>query len=132
MIETKRFCEMTPEEKKEYYRRKSLERYYGNKELAATQSKKWREDNKDYIRTYQRNQKRERKLKSIDYLGGVCQKCNQSFHPSVYEFHHKNPDEKDRDPSKMLSLKWEKLILELDKCILLCANCHRITHNNWE
>lgn len=56
-------------------------------------------------------------------------KCQGIFHPAVYEFHHLDPTTKDRDPSKMLSLKWERVTTELDKCILLCANCHRLIHH---
>lgn len=73
--------------------------------------------------------KRQRKLKAIEYLGGVCQKCNQEYHPAVFEFHHIDPSDKDRDPSKMTGLSWIRLKTELDKCQLLCANCHRLIHH---
>ncbi len=90
---------------------------------------KWRDINKEYIRAKQRVYKRERKLKAIEYLGGVCKKCGGTFHPAVYEFHHRDQTLKDRDPSKMLQLSWKRLQEELDKCDLLCANCHRLTHH---
>ena len=45
------------------------------------------------------------------------------------EFHHTNSKIKDSNVSKLLSRKWEVLQEELDKCILLCSNCHRIEHS---
>lgn len=94
--------------------------------------KVWYEQNKKTVLEKQREKKRQRKQQAIEYLGGLCVSCKSSFHPAVYEFHHRDPSEKDRDPSKMLNLTWERLTKELDKCDLLCANCHRVTHHNWE
>ena len=50
---------------------------------------------------------------------------------AALEFHHKNPDEKEFqiDMRHFSNNSLEKLQTELDKCILLCANCHRETHN---
>ena len=73
-----------------------------------------------------------RKIEAIEYKGSFCEKCNLNInntHYSVFEFHHLNPSEKDFDWSK-LRLKSESIIKnELDKCQLLCANCHRIVHS---
>lgn len=91
--------------------------------------KRWEAENKPSIRTKQREDKRARKLLAIELLGGKCLDCSGVFHPAVYEFHHRNPEEKDRDPSKMLQLSWEKISNELEKCDLLCVNCHRIRHH---
>lgn len=107
----------------------ALNYYYRNKEKVAIKAKLWRENNRDYVRLKQRDGKRKRKEQAIAYLGAVCKYCGNSFHPACFEFHHRNPQEKDRDPSKMLQLSWEKLTNELDKCDLLCANCHRLEHH---
>jgi predicted HNH restriction endonuclease len=120
---------LTDDERKQKARAYSLAYYYKDKEKAADRARKWRDNNKEYKKEYQRRAKRDRKLKAIEYLGGVCSDCNQQFHPAVYEFHHIDPATKDRDPSKMLSLSWERLANELDKCKLLCANCHRLEHH---
>jgi len=121
----KRYRDKNPEK----YRSAALEYYYANKEKCAEKARKWRLDNLDYIKEKQRADNRKRKLWAISYLGGCCTTCKQDFHPSVYEFHHKDPTTKDRDPSKMMSLSKVKLQNELDKCVLLCANCHRIEHH---
>ena len=117
------------EKHKEKYNEYGRNYYHRNVEKCALRAKEWRENNKDYRRTKQREDKRQRKLEAIEYKGGKCEQCLQTFHPSIYEFHHLNPEEKDRDPSKMLSLSKERLYNELDKCKLLCANCHRFIHH---
>ena len=122
------YAELT-EEQKQKYRDASLKWYHSNKELAAEKAKKWRTKNKEYVLQKQGEDKRKRKLWAIEYLGGKCSSCGETFHPAVYEFHHTDPSTKDRDPSKMLQLSLTRLTEELDKCVLLCANCHRIEHH---
>jgi hypothetical protein len=76
---------------------------------------------------------RQRKLKqkAIDYLGGKCNKCGYDKCPAALDFHHLDPAEKDFTISQVSRTSWnDKLKAELDKCVLLCANCHRETH--WE
>lgn len=75
----------------------------------------------------QRAYKRKRKLDAIEYMGGTCNNCGGSFHPAVYEFHHTDPTSKDVDPSKASG--YDKMYAELDKCVMLCANCHRLEHH---
>ena len=113
----------------EKMREASRKYYHANKEKSKERNALWRASNKQYVLDKQRENKRLRKLEAIEYLGGKCQKCEKKWHPSQYEFHHTNPDEKDRDPSKMMSLSKERLYAELDKCQLLCANCHRFLHH---
>lgn len=129
MVKPKKQYKDFPEELKQKHRDAALKQYYADKDKAAEKARKWRELNKDYIRDKQRVYKRERKLWAIEYLGGKCNSCGNIFHPAVYEFHHIKPEDKDRDPSKMLQLSLEKLTNELNKCVLLCANCHRLTHH---
>lgn len=125
----KRNVEKYRKAKPEVYQKAALKQYYKDPAAAAEKAKEWRQNNLEYIKQKQREDKRSRKIKAIAYLGGKCNKCQGIFHPAVYEFHHLDPTTKERDPSKMLSLKWERVTTELDKCILLCANCHRLTHH---
>ena len=71
------------------------------------------------------------KEKAVEYLGGTCIDCGlHSEYAEVYDFHHRDPEEKSMGITRMIntSKSWEKIREELDKCDLLCANCHRIRH----
>jgi hypothetical protein len=46
----------------------------------------------------------------------------------VLDFHHKDPNKKEHCISKMLLIKQQRLLEEINKCEILCANCHRIEH----
>ena len=70
----------------------------------------------------------ERKLWAVNYLGNKCSKCGITYPHYVYDFHHKNPKEKEFAISLILYYSEESLKKELDKCALLCANCHREEH----
>jgi predicted HNH restriction endonuclease len=70
----------------------------------------------------------ENKKKAISYKGGACSVCGYNKFYGALEFHHQNPNEKEYEWGKLRLLSWEKIAKELDKCILLCANCHREAH----
>lgn len=72
--------------------------------------------------------KRRLKFKSlcVEYKGGCCELCGYDKYQGALEFHHLDPKEKDFQLSKTLS--WDKAKTEMDKCIMLCANCHREVH----
>lgn len=75
--------------------------------------------------------KRRQTLKkmAIEYKGGSCQRCGYDKYIGALEFHHMDPNEKDFLISrKGHCTSWEKIKKELDKCILVCANCHREIH----
>jgi predicted HNH restriction endonuclease len=67
----------------------------------------------------------------INYKGGKCERCPlklEDSHYSVFEFHHTNPKEKDINFKRIKMFKWGKIKNEIDKCMLVCSNCHRIIH----
>lgn len=68
------------------------------------------------------------KLKAIEYKGGVCAHCGKTYPPEVFDFHHRDPSQKDFGISHGHCRSWDKNKSELDKCDMLCANCHRIEH----
>lgn len=80
---------------------------------------------------YQINRWIQKKIDAIIYKGSKCKDCNISYPNEpyvIFDFHHLDPsikefgwgDLKKRDP--LITKK------ELDKCILLCSNCHRKRH----
>lgn len=68
------------------------------------------------------------KDKAIEQLGGCCADCKQIYHRQVYDFHHLDGSEKEGLVSAMLASSYKKAEQEITKCILLCANCHRLRH----
>ena len=64
----------------------------------------------------------------IAYAGGKCQKCGYDKCSRALEFHHLDPNEKDFGISKTLTKNIQALKTEVDKCILLCSNCHAEEH----
>lgn len=71
---------------------------------------------------------REIKKRSVEYKGGSCQMCGYNKCINALEFHHVDPTQKDFSISKSKGKTFDKIKPELDKCILVCANCHREIH----
>ena len=70
---------------------------------------------------------------AIEYGGGKCQRCGYEKSGRALSFHHKDPTKKDFGLStRGLTRSWEKTKTELDKCILVCANCHMEIHDEIE
>ena len=71
------------------------------------------------------------KEKAIEYKGGKCESCGYSKCNRALTFHHKDPSKKSciLTRRKMACTSWEKIKDELDKCVLLCANCHSELHD---
>ncbi len=67
------------------------------------------------------------KMLAVEYLGGRCERCGWTGSLVAFDFHH-------RDGDKLFAIanaahhSWDKIRVELSKCELLCANCHRLTH----
>jgi predicted transcriptional regulator len=70
------------------------------------------------------------KRQMVQYKGGECVRCGYKKYFGALEFHHLNPSEKDFNPSSLKRYKFDDRIKnELDKCILVCSNCHREIHH---
>ena len=72
--------------------------------------------------------KQKYKLKMIEYKGNKCEKCGYNKNIAALEFHHLDPNTKKFTLSDTHH-NWEETKEELDKCILVCSNCHRELHN---
>lgn len=68
------------------------------------------------------------KQKLIEYKGGECELCGYKKCNRALQFHHLNPEEKDFSISGK-SISFEKLKDEVNKCILVCSNCHSEIHD---
>lgn len=74
-------------------------------------------------------QKSETKQKLVDYKGGCCSICKYKESLNSLHFHHLDPNEKDLNISKS-NKSFDNLKYEVDKCILVCGNCHAEIHDN--
>lgn len=59
----------------------------------------------------------------------VCVRCGED-HPACIVFHHRDPKQKDFMISKAMSAAFgrTRILAELEKCDVLCANCHTKLH----
>ena len=81
----------------------------------------------DYVKTHRRKTKEE----LVVYKGGKCEICGYDKCLCALDFHHLDPTQKDFTISDSNIYKnLDKLKEEVDKCILVCANCHRELHYN--
>lgn len=84
---------------------------------------------KKYLNFRVAEKRRELKLQALEYKGGSCANCGYNKCPAAMVFHHPDPSEKDFGISGGGNIKsFEKMKPELDKCILLCGNCHSEVH----
>ena len=81
-------------------------------------------------RSWDQKSVKNKKEKAVTYKGGKCEKCGYNKCIAALDFHHKNPEEKIYDVKSLMNRKWELIQEEIDKCILLCSNCHREEHWN--
>lgn len=68
------------------------------------------------------------KARAVEYLGGRCKRCGFNENISILHFHHLDPGDKKYNISEKLNRGFEFIQSELNKCILLCVNCHLIVH----
>jgi hypothetical protein len=65
---------------------------------------------------------------AVEYKGGKCVVCGYSKCIQALDFHHLDESQKEFGIGGNLSCSQERLKREVDKCILLCSNCHREYH----
>ena len=121
---SKTYAKKYPEKIKEYQKNHVIDKKKYDNEYRKSHPDKVKErDSKNIIR------RRENKIKAVEYLGDHCADCKNEFPYYVYDFHHTDPTIKDFEISHIMGRKWENIVPELNKCVLLCANCHRIREN---
>lgn len=81
---------------------------------------------------YYQDARARRKHLFLDIMGNKCQLCGYNKNEQALEFHHINPEEKEFSLSDCALKKLDDVYNELRKCILVCANCHRIIHYDTE
>ena len=85
-----------------------------------------------HVRKKETERRRNNKIMAIAYKGGKCVDCGYDKPPAALCFHHMCEKTKEIDDLIKMSFN-DKLKKELDKCILLCHNCHDIRHyGSWK
>ena len=69
------------------------------------------------------------KIKAVEYKGNSCEICGYDRCVDALHFHHLDPNKKDFGiAAGGFTRSWEKIRTEIDKCIMVCANCHSEIH----
>lgn len=88
----------------------------------------------EYTRNRNKQVRTERRAWMDDYkVKRGCCKCGYNAHPVALELNHIDPSNKEFTVSRMLGAgyQWEKILAEIDKCEVMCSNCHQIhTYEN--
>jgi len=86
-------------------------------------------DRAEYLKKAVTKRRRKLKVMLVEYRGGKCQICGYSKTPWALDLHHIDEKKKEFGMSvRGLTRSWERLKQEADKCVLVCANCHREIH----
>ena len=90
--------------------------------------RRYYENNKEKV--YQRRTDRRKRLKeeAVKIAGGKCSACGYNKCLSALEFHHHQSNKEGNVSTLLKNESRQKLLKEAEKCILLCANCHRELH----
>lgn len=118
---------------KEYGDTRYCSRCEDTKPLDEFYNRRGKEGGSVYCKICTSNQTVERqrafKEKAVEYKGGCCVKCGYNKYQGALEFHHLDPKEKDFSISRVKSYSFSNAIkIELDKCVLVCSNCHKEIH----
>ena len=96
--------------------------------MAGIDKRKYSDRRQYFIRAVHKRRKKIRMM-AVAYKGGKCARCGYNRCIEALEFHHTDPTKKDFGvSSKGYTRSWKRVQEELDKCVMLCANCHRETH----
>ena len=86
-------------------------------------------DRKEYLKKAVDKRRKKIKILAIAYKGGKCQFCGYNRCAGALEFHHLDPKLKDFGlGANGLTRSWKRTQKELDKCVLICSNCHKEIH----
>lgn len=92
-----------------------IKNYDKNRQSEKARVKKRKQEIKDWLETLKSDLK--------------CSECSED-HIATLQFHHRNPDEKEIGISETIRYGWgiPRILEEISKCDVLCANCHSKKH----
>jgi len=108
------------------YRRKSRINKDGTFQMNWLTPEAWAKRGVSCREAAKRSQKRNAKIIKDEKLKRGCKKCGYKAHHAALDFDYIDPKNKVRDIAKMHTTNIKTLKEEIEKCQVLCANCHRI------
>jgi len=116
-------------------KKKFQKKYHDNYDKSYYQNnlEKYRKYTKEYNKNVRKPKLVETKGKAVEYKGNKCSRCGGEFPNVCYDFHHLDRQTKYKEVSCMITelYSWEDIKNELDKCIMVCSNCHRIIEKEY-
>ncbi len=98
----------------------------------AQKEKRTYADRAEYLKRAVSERRRKLKRMLVEYKGGACVRCGYRKYFGALDLHHTDDANKSFGLSRGgITRSWEKMKMEADKCILLCANCHREAHGGF-
>ncbi len=86
-------------------------------------------DRREYLIMAVARRRKTLRLRAVIYKGGKCIFCGYNRCMAALDFHHLDPTQKEFGISMDgITRSWIRVQLELDKCVLVCSNCHREIH----
>ena len=86
-------------------------------------------DRREYLIKAVAKRRKTLRERAIKYKGDKCMLCGYDRCQAALDFHHFDEKKKDFGISKDgLTRSWERTVRELNKCVLVCSNCHREIH----
>lgn len=86
-------------------------------------------DRRDYLKAAVVARRRKLKEMLVGYKGGKCMLCGYDRCAAAFDLHHIDGSKKEFGIGLGgITRSWERVRAEADKCVLLCANCHRELH----
>ena len=109
---------------------------YKDKEKQREAQRLWAEKQSDEFKKvkYQRERSHKKlmveKLNQLKLERGCCELCGDYHPPCCFDFHHLEETTKSKEVSQLASkgYKWDTILAEVEKCVMLCAPCHRKIH----
>ena len=96
--------------------------------MAKVDKRKYSDRRQYHIRAVHKRRRKIRQM-AVEYKGGHCELCGYDRCIDALEFHHNDLAKKKFGISdKGYTRSWKRVMEELDKCMMICANCHRELH----
>lgn len=86
-------------------------------------------DRAEYLKKAVTRRRKAIRLKAVEYKGGECNVCGYNKCIDALDFHHIDGKKDFGISQDGITRSWERVKAEIDKCILICANCHREEHS---